>query len=49
METYIVYFDESGDDGITTVSRVFATFEAGDILNLKASLNKYGLVIYPKA
>ncbi len=33
----------------TFVSRVMATFEAGDILNLKASSLKYGLVVYPRA
>lgn len=32
----------------TFVSRVFATLEAGDVLNLKASSNKHGLVIYPR-
>lgn len=30
------------------VGRVLATLEANEILNLKASTNKYGLVIYPK-
>lgn len=30
------------------VGSVLATFEKGNILNLKASTNKYGLVIYPK-
>ena len=30
------------------VGKVMATFKANDILNLKASSEKYGLVIYPK-
>lgn len=30
------------------IGRVMATFKANDILNLKASSEKYGLVIYPK-
>ena len=30
------------------VSRVMATFNAGAILNEKASTIKYGLVIYPR-
>lgn len=31
------------------VGRVMAAFAQGNILNLKASPEKYGLVIYPKA
>lgn len=30
------------------IGRVMATFKANDVLNLKASSEKYGLVIYPK-
>ena len=32
----------------TFITRTMATFENGDVLNLKASPQKYGLVIYPK-
>ena len=54
MNTYIAYFDETGDDGFNTslcehfILKLMDYLKSKDKFNLKASKNDYGLVIYPK-